>query len=650
MAQPSPSSPSQREAPAPSSPPTASSQPLAPQSPYVVISSSSSRDRPSRRLRIPSDYSVDGSTAEAVIAATGEGSPLLASRRDLANREGGVRGSIYALQDGDGTDAQQPLPGTGIVRRPRPRFWYLLPLLSLLDVLLETIVAFPLLFATTSTNPSTTKPNPDSSIDSTRVRTLTATLLSACMLRCATLSIISIGNRTDQLGLIVAGVCAASALVGVSVFNLLFQEGALSPSSPASSSWRDNLPTPTLTLLTSLGLGFTVLEYILYVIVVGIRVPPSQGQAGGVRRMGDVRRWKRGVRAVGLQQQGQGGGSDWSVYMDEEDDDDAEEGEAGEDVEPTRKRRRASYVDPATTLTPGNSGGNLEAAGSSGSKSSSLLLLPEAAITTPPPTSTSYGALEASRPLSSLLPQSAFSAASTGAEGSVRAAGTPGDRRRTTSTTSTRSRGGLDAAFPPSSSASPVGSTGRLRLSASPSRSPSTNAPVDLEAAAAAASRPHSSGEEGGEDDEEEDADPNEILDIPSFPSSTSRDASRMRLAMASEPASSRGRRLSAIRGGEGEESREEVEERTEEVNEPAVPQRRRGWRTGGGAGAGVGATSLLPFKRKKPQRGDSGTAAAGTDDASTQSSGGGWRAGGRRLLRSALPGGGGTSGSGSRS
>ncbi|PWN25356.1 hypothetical protein BDZ90DRAFT_262409 [Jaminaea rosea] len=645
--------------PVPVSPTLTAAAPLAPQSPYVVISSASNSARGARGLRVPSsDDGTNTASAEAVVAASNQGSPLLASRRHTAligDESPSARHSVL-------------IATTPRVSRARPRFWYFLPLLSIIDVALEGIVGVFLLLNPGPSLLSAKKHSDDEapSLGRTRTLTLTSTLLAASLLRNATLSIIAIGNRTDQLGLIVAGVCAASALVGVSVFNLLFQSGVLLARETSQDvTWPEKLPKPSLTLLTSLGLGFTVLEYVLYVLVVGIRVPPSA--AGGVGRMGQVRRWKRGMRSEAARAGREGDEGSWAVYLDDEEDDDMPAGQ-----EEPRKKRRQSYV--------GSSGErDGEGQGSSGTSAegSRMSLLPEAVIS--PSTSTgpssSYGALEQSRPLSSLLPQSAFS--TQGGQGTHRSSSS---RARTTSTTSARSGGRSPrndkamAAAAVGLSASPSGSKGmgpHSPIQRDYALATSGGNDVDLEAGPRAPF-PMQEGDDSREDEERDDDedDPNEILDIPSFPTSTSRDASRMRLAMASDSraAQQEGRRsssglarsgsrtlslLGVIRGGNEDGDGGQVEEPTAGGSHPdeeaeAVPQRRKGWRTSSALGAKQ--SSLLGFKRKKPQRDVSGPSVDAAADAGSGSTAktAGWRAGGKRLLKSAMPGASGTGGSSS--
>ncbi|CAO1612662.1 unnamed protein product [Jaminaea pallidilutea] len=213
-------------------------------------------------------------------------------------------------------------------RRSRPRFWYLLPLIAFIDITVEIAVGAPLIAHLRDHGRGTPggghRPGhghpKGSPWESGRAVSLVATILGVALMRATTVSVVGIGNKTDQLGLIIAGVCALSALVLVSVFNLLFQSGVLLHRSDdqmlhttmiSAAQWW----TPSLTLLTSIGLVFTVFEYVLYVLVVGIRVPPG---GGGIGRMQQVRRWKRGLRETAAAQE-EGDEQDWIVAITETD-------------------------------------------------------------------------------------------------------------------------------------------------------------------------------------------------------------------------------------------------------------------------------------------------------------------------------------------
>lgn len=183
--------------------------------------------------------------------------------------------------------------------RPRPRFWLVLVFIVLVDVILEGLVGGRLIakHGEVEVNPGSTPSPPasDGEQKSRRIVSLTIAILGAGAMRNATIAVVAIGNKTDQLGLTVAGVCALSALILVSIFNLLFQSGMLYINTSANvAAVHLHLPKSSLSLLTSIGLVFTIIEYIAYVLVVGIRIPPTGVSAA---RMREARRWKRGVRA-----------------------------------------------------------------------------------------------------------------------------------------------------------------------------------------------------------------------------------------------------------------------------------------------------------------------------------------------------------------
>lgn len=409
-------------------------------------------------------------------------------------------------------------------RRSRPRFWYLLPLIAFIDIAVELAVGAPLIAhlrdhgrGTPGGGHSPGHGHPKGSPwESGRAVSLVATILGVALMRATTISVVGIGNKTDQLGLIIAGVCALSALVLVSVFNLLFQSGVLLRRSDdqilhttmifAAQWW-----TPSLTLLTSIGLVFTVFEYVLYVLVVGIRVPPG---GGGIGRMQQVRRWKRGLRETAAAQE-EGDERDWIVAITETDRPPVSRGASSN----TRKSRSRQ--------------GSVR--GSSSKNSSAVSRLSEVAQIS----RATFGRV-ASHDDAEGRRQSV-----SGSEGGSEA--DDGERRVSEDEYEERTRGEEEQ-----------------------EQDRDLEANVDADAGVGADGDALSEEEEAREDH-----DPNDIMDIP-LPSSSSRDASRFRLAlsMADEPERRRSRTSSVFSGTGLKSSQQIASPPTEEmINETLVEE-----------------------------------------------------------------------------
>lgn len=99
--------------------------------------------------------------------------------------------------------------------RNRPRFWALLPLVALLDVLVEGVLASRILEHVQQQYESAPHGQGDRSGSGEewmedRQAALVFALMAMAILRSMVIAIVGIANKTDQLGLFVATVCAVS--------------------------------------------------------------------------------------------------------------------------------------------------------------------------------------------------------------------------------------------------------------------------------------------------------------------------------------------------------------------------------------------------------------------------------------------------------
>lgn len=530
--------------------------PLAPGSPYLLTSAAGTQateqspmlaSEPSLTSTLNADPST-GSSSCHPLASLAEG---YADTREMVTQSASLLTSCSSPHD------IAPAHESNLIVAPRirtshsrPRFWALLPLLALLDVASENYVGISVMLAAQSSSAQdylvggTAKQSrkPDQKI------LLCVAILGICLMRSATIAVVGISNKTDQLGLVVAAVCAISALVLVAVFNLLFQSGNLYKHQDSISPlWNvedvlGHVSKPSLALLTSIGLVFTLLEYVMYVLVVGIRVPPGGGVA--ISTMQHVRQWKRGIRSA--QPRGEED-EHWVIEVEAEDG-----GCAG-----------PSALGSEHTKTGAGTPERMSSAGSSRIRSSEADL----------------SALDGSRRLS----RSAISGSLMGSYGAttqyVDGTGPPSFNSiapwlRSTSHADSRGssvqgrRSRQDESHLAIADPDTTSMLDDLHFNRDVERNPDIR-----DAALLGESSTGIGGERDGHsaNDYDDDDDPNEIKDIP-FPSSTSRDLSRFRLALsiADEPERRRSRTLSAmsrspssagkkqLRGGSDEEQSEQ--------------------------------------------------------------------------------------------
>ena len=135
--------------------------------------------------------------------------------------------------------------------------------------------------------------------------------------RACAFAIVGISKRIRQLGVTVAAISILSALFYVSVANLLFQARskpdtlATAPFSwtrlisPDEWHWLDAFRhfEPTMPILVGAQMAFTLFEWILYISIVGVKIPPGGNRAEAkrwARNLADDPYFQRGVDAHSL--------------------------------------------------------------------------------------------------------------------------------------------------------------------------------------------------------------------------------------------------------------------------------------------------------------------------------------------------------------
>ncbi|KDN37591.1 hypothetical protein K437DRAFT_259734 [Tilletiaria anomala UBC 951] len=214
-------------------------------------------------------------------------------------------------RDGNsGAFSEPPDGSSGGTPVPQPRFYFVLPTLAALDILLTVVIGFTII-------EQERKPRGGDTGDANSQRVKLVSALIACaILRDSVIAIIGFSRSIAKLGITVAAICLMSMLFIISILNLLFQVpgenddptplSATSPiciqaaanahpmvvrtcTAPSLSSAAGRLAStvglvdwtlsysqkPSLALLCSIQLFATFAQWISYVAVVGIRVPPG---------------------------------------------------------------------------------------------------------------------------------------------------------------------------------------------------------------------------------------------------------------------------------------------------------------------------------------------------------------------------------------
>ena len=207
--------------------------------------------------------------------------------------------------------------------RARPRLFFLLPLVAALDIALAVTLGILVLRqeakhhdrdAPTPTEPPFADPimfhsfadsPPTADLDDAawERRKIVLAVVAFSIARASAYAIIGISKRVRQLGVTVAAISILSTLFYVSIANLLFQArpkpDALDAMvfswtgltlTPSQWRWPDTFRhfEPTMPILVGAQLALTLFEWILYIAVVGVKIPPGANPV-------EAKRWARGL-------------------------------------------------------------------------------------------------------------------------------------------------------------------------------------------------------------------------------------------------------------------------------------------------------------------------------------------------------------------
>ncbi|SPO21740.1 uncharacterized protein UTRI_01226_B [Ustilago trichophora] len=214
-------------------------------------------------------------------------------------------------------------------RSSRPRLFFLLPLVAALDIALAVTLGILVLNQeakhdepdtnlppggdSPSHDPimysSTTTPFPNADVDDAawERRRIVLAVIAFSIARASAYAMVGISKRIRQLGVTVAAVSILSTLFYVSVANLLFQarpkpdiigqtlmqswwSGLTLTLTPEKWHWPDAFKhiEPTMPILVGAQMAFTLFEWILYIAVVGVKIPPGGNPV-------EAKRWARGL-------------------------------------------------------------------------------------------------------------------------------------------------------------------------------------------------------------------------------------------------------------------------------------------------------------------------------------------------------------------
>lgn len=182
-------------------------------------------------------------------------------------------------------------------------------------------------------------------------RKIVLLVVAFSLARACAFAIVGISKRVRQLGVTVAAISIISALFYVSVANLLFQarpkpDTLGTPAfvwsslfAPDEWRWPDAFRhfEPTMPILVGAQMAFTLVEWILYIAVVGVKMPPGGNPVEAkrwARNLADDPYFQRGVDAHSLYPSEDGReGELEGIDADDRDFTAASGGGAGEDAE-----------------------------------------------------------------------------------------------------------------------------------------------------------------------------------------------------------------------------------------------------------------------------------------------------------------------------
>lgn len=216
------------------------------------------------------------------------------------------RATSYILVSSASADEPQDsnFPSNSYAPSPRlrPRFYFFLPLVAVLDVALAIVLGVLVLRqeARRRSHPSHAGELDDAAWER---RKIVVAVVVFSVARAAAYAIVGISRRIRQLGVTVAAMSILSTLFYVSVANLLFQARS-KPDVPDAGllSWSEMLSlahpwhwpeafrqfVPTMPILVGSQQAFTLFEWILYIAVVGVKVPPGGNPI-------TAKRWQRNL-------------------------------------------------------------------------------------------------------------------------------------------------------------------------------------------------------------------------------------------------------------------------------------------------------------------------------------------------------------------
>jgi hypothetical protein len=199
-------------------------------------------------------------------------------------------------------DSNFPSENNAPPPRLRPRFYFLLPLVAVLDIALAIVLGVLVLRqeARRRSHPDNAAQLDDAAWER---RKIVVAVVVFSVARAAAYAIVGISRRIRQLGVTVAAMSILSTLFYVSVANLLFQArpkpdvpdaGLLSWSAMPILAHPWHWPeafrhfVPTMPILVDSQQALTLFEWILYIAVVGVKVPPGGNPI-------TAKRWQRNL-------------------------------------------------------------------------------------------------------------------------------------------------------------------------------------------------------------------------------------------------------------------------------------------------------------------------------------------------------------------
>lgn len=257
-------------------------------------------------------------------------------------------------------------------RRRRPRCSILLPLLALIDgvvtLLLGTFVYRQEVHnhASGSQIPTTSAPRHAASRERQKIILI---VIAFSIARACAYAIVGFSKKIHQQGVTIAAISILSTLFYVSIANMLFQarskHTAHSPVDDLSKwHWVDSFRHvhPTMSILLGIELVFTLLEWVVYIAVVGVKIPPGSNPV----------RAKRWARSLAKNPGYQRGAESQSLHASDPEDVEQTDDSHGDDTDdeppaspsrhrsPSHSNRSASSPAAADTLRPQGYGSMLD--------------------------------------------------------------------------------------------------------------------------------------------------------------------------------------------------------------------------------------------------------------------------------------------------